>query len=145
MPIQVDFYILNNQRQQDFWLFCCRLLQKVYLQKQSVYVHCADHNSAQQLNTQLWTFNDISFVPHSLNEFPTDLTPMVRIGYTQTTPTVTEILLNLSNAVPAFFQQFSRILEVITPETTTAGRERYRQYQQHHCELQTHKPNQTRN
>jgi len=138
MAIQVNFYSLGDTTQQLYWQFCCRLLQKVYQQKHDVYVHCAEQHSAQQLNIQLWTFNDISFIPHSFADVPITLSPMIYIGYSNQIPQTTDILLNLSPTVPDFFQHFSRVLEVVTPTTRDAGRQRYRQYQQQHCQLQTH-------
>ena len=140
MVTRVDFYILNDERQQAFWMFCCRLLQKIYLQKHNVYVHCANGEAAKQLDSQLWLFNDISFVPHRLQEGPAvELSPMITIGFNNTTPPVHEILLNLSDSVPDFAAQFSRILEVVAPQTSAAGREHYRYYQQQHYETHIHK------
>lgn len=142
MVARVDFYILNDERQQAFWMFCCRLLQKIYLQKHNVYVHCASSDTAKQLDNQLWLFNDISFVPHRLQDGPiVELSPMITIGFNNTTPEVNEILLNLGDNVPDFAGQFSRILEIITPQASAAGRERYRYYQQQQYQVHIHKLN----
>jgi DNA polymerase III subunit chi len=139
MPSQVSFYILQDERQPAYWQFCCRLLQKIYQQKSNVHVHCSDPQSAKQLNVYLWTFNDTSFIPHCFADDPMTITPMVRIGYAHHTPQTSEVLLNLSDTIPAFFQQFSRILEIVTPQARDQGRNHYRHYQQHHCQVETHK------
>lgn len=141
MAPQVDFYILSDERQQAYWQFCCRLLQKIVQQQHDVHVYCADPQHAQHLNTMLWTFHDTSFVPHCVLEDTITLSPMVYISATDEAPKTSDVLLNLGETVPAMFQQFTRILEIVSPQHREQGRAHYRHYQEHHCLLESHKIN----
>ena len=79
----------------------------------------------------LWTFRDISFVPHDLYPNGGESAAAVRIGYgAEVCPGFQAVLINLSAEALPFFQQFERIAEVVdqSPPVREAGRARYRFY-----------------
>ena len=67
---QFDFYILQSTEQLRF---TCRLLYKAYHQGYKAIVFCPNDATAQEFDRMLWTFKDISFIPHQIttttNEF----------------------------------------------------------------------------
>lgn len=137
MP-QVDFYILKNGEPNAADLVACRLVEKAFNQKHAVYLHVADHTHAQRLDDFLWTFKDTSFIPHGL--CPNVSSEIkIQIGYGEP-PAERDLLINLAPDIPAFFNTFNRILEIIPKSSpfVEQGRERFRLYKAQNCELNTH-------
>ncbi len=68
------------------------------------------------------------------------LKALVRIGHEEPPAGPDELLINLGDDVPAFFDRFSRVCEVVPGPEVAAGRARYSQYRRrgfplHHHEL----------
>lgn len=141
MP-RVDFYVLGGQRPNGRLLLACRLAEKAYDLGHKVYVHAAGREQAMQLDELLWTFRDGSFVPHALAPVAeNDLSP-VRIGWAeQAPPPPAAVLINLGHEVPAFFNRFERVAELVDqdPETLRRSRERFRFYRMKGCSPDSHK------
>ena len=139
MP-KVDFYLIPESSKQEQFRFASRLLEKAYHQNHQVYVHVANAADAHQLNDQLWTFRDISFVPHGLVGEKLESTPPIQIGYDNNSGIHQDILLNLSQGIPNDYATFNRVIEVVfnDPQTRQAARGRYKQYQSEGCEIETH-------
>lgn len=141
MPIKVDFYLLTAASLADSRLFICRLLAKIYKQKQyKVYVYVDSAANAQLLYDSLWTFNDISFVPHQLYSEHAQMTAPIIIG-TELPKGEYDILVNLTAEVLADCAGLSRILEIIPndEELKTAGRKKYKDCLEKDHTLATHK------
>jgi DNA polymerase III subunit chi len=137
---RISFYILKGSQEHDRQVFACRLIEKAYLQGNHVYVHAADEQQAEQLNTVLWSFRPDSFVPHELmNETPDTNCPIL-IGHNAAPPRLMNLLINLSPQQPLFFSQFERMAEFINDDEhiKNSGRERYRFYQQRGYDLESH-------
>lgn len=143
MSVRVDFYLLNSPTLSASHEFICKLIEKVYKQGHRLYIHAADLAQAKLLNDTLWTFHDISFIPHKLysdSDAESVQKPPILIGYGQQIKNAGEILLNLTTAVPPFFAQFARIIEIVPKhdECQQKGREHYKFYRAQGCELFTH-------
>jgi DNA polymerase-3 subunit chi len=140
MP-RVDFYIIEETRPQARWLLACRLIEKAYKNRHRIYVHTEDQAEAHQLDELLWTYRDDSFLPHNLYGEGPEPAPPIQIGFCHTPEKHRDILLNFNKQVPAFHEQFSRILEIVSHHTDiqTAARERYRQYRAQQYDINTHK------
>lgn len=136
---QVDFYLLDSTEAQGQRAIC-QLISQLYQAKQRVYVHCASLSEAQFYDELLWTFEEDSFIPHHLVDEGLIPPPPIQLGHTLQTPTITEVLFNLSNEIPAFYQQFKRILEVVPGDTEQRelSRQHYRFYQQQGFQVTTH-------
>lgn len=63
MP-QVDFYVLTENSSRDY--FVCLLAQKAWKQGDHILINTSCEATAATLDELLWTFNDISFIPHAL-------------------------------------------------------------------------------
>lgn len=137
MP-KIDFYILQDHQH---LLFVCRLIEKIYKQRHRIYVYTDQQQEAHALDELLWTYREDSFLPHNLYGEGPDTAPPIQIGFNQIPENHRDILINLSQTVPTFFQQFSRILELVPQDENMqkCARERYRYYQTQGCSITTHK------
>lgn len=135
----VDFYVLNeNSGQQQSLAFACQLIEKAYLQQQTVYVHTSSAEDAERIDNLLWTFKDDSFIPHALYQANDPSPPAVQIGHGEALVKA-NILVNLCNKIPAFYQQYPRIIEIVfnDPIVQQLARERYKQYREQQYEINT--------
>lgn len=139
MP-RVDFYILPDRAAESRPRLACRLAEKAYQLGHTVYIHAASAEQARYLDDLLWTFRQGSFVPHALYPAPPDDTSPVLIGWAEEAPAAA-VLINLTQDIPAFFERFQRVAELVdqTPETLAQSRERFRLYRERGCSPQSHK------
>jgi len=137
MEQKAVFYILKSEELKARSLYACRLVDKAYQSERRIYVYVASQEEAESFNTQLWTFSDISFVPHEIHK-PEINAPVV-IGWEEP-PAGFDVLLNLTLNVPTFFAAFNHIIEVIPniSEVKAKGREKYKYYQGQKMKLETH-------
>lgn len=140
MP-QVDFYILHTQSRQEKDRLACQLVDKAWHQGYRIYIH-TDFISVKRLDMMLWTFKEESFLPHDIYPDVSSSAP-IRIGYTEQVCDGMEVLINLTETVPPFFEQFKRIVEIVddTPFARETGRGRYRFYRERGLELRVHNIN----
>ncbi|WP_426147771.1 DNA polymerase III subunit chi [Polaromonas sp. DSR2-3-2] len=125
----------------DKLAYGCRLLRKIYLSGAKVAV-TAEPAVLAELDTLLWAFSAHDFVPHCTTAaLPATLalTPVVLAaspaGYSQQ-----GILVNLGHDLPAGFEGFERLVEVVSlfPEDAQAGRSRWKHYAARGYTLQRH-------
>lgn len=142
---RVDFYLLPttavaNNNFADKIVTACRLIEKAYQASNQVYVHTDSAEQANQLDTTLWTFRDISFVPHALYETELIETPPVRIGYDMQPVDQRDILVNLTDKILNFYQQFQRVIEIVpnSDQARSLAREQYKIYREQGCDLHSH-------
>lgn len=138
--MQIDFYLLSSSEEHSRDFFICRLVEKIYRQRHTVYIHCRDLQEAHRLDELLWTFSDISFLPHCLYGEVNDPPPPIQLGF-DATPTAQDVLINLSTTIPMFYSTFQRILEIVPQdgEKQAIAREHYQFYKSHHLTIKTHK------
>jgi len=102
-----------------------------------VHIQAASRDDALELNDLLWTFNDISFVPHCLadEDRAPELAPVV-VGWAGMPQRANGLLINLDAEIPAFAAEFSRIVEPVPASSSERGqsREHWRRYQEMGCE-----------
>jgi len=141
VPPRVDFYVTEAAGVDARLRIACRVAEKAYLARQKVVALCDDAEVLRRFDELLWTFGDGSFVPHdvvqgqgSSCDAPVALTTGARPA------THADVLLNLSGAVPPFFEEFARVAEFLDgrPEVRAAGRERFKSYRGKSIEPQTH-------
>ena len=138
--MQIDFYVMEDANRMAALRELCLLLEAPYAQQQPIYIHTASAADADQIDKLLWTYRDDSFLAHQISGASDSAAP-IEIGVAENTPRTTEILVNLSNQIPAFYQQFKRVIEIVfaDPAVQQNARDRFRQYREHGCELNTHK------
>lgn len=136
---RVDFYILgpgNNSRDK----LACALAGKAMGQGLNVHIHTDDRETAVVMDDLLWTFRDISFIPHGLaDERDLNYTP-VCIGWNGMNPDNREILINLGTEIPEFAGSFARVMEIVVSDddSRSQSRDHYRRYRDMGFEMHSH-------
>ena len=128
---RIDFYVLSAESHADPDQLSCRLTAKAFEQGLSVFVHVDSAERAARLDELLWTFRDISFIPHCRSEAADAAAAPVLIGSALQDGRGRDVLLNLGHQPPADFGSFERVIEIVPTEQQgrDAARERYRFYQ----------------
>ena len=146
MTERVDFYVLKSAAAKQRWAFACRLTEKAYLKDLKIVIVSDTLADAQALDELLWTFNDRSFIPHKvcLDENSVDPATAVHLTVETVLPTA-DLLVNLAQRLPAQFQRYARIAEVIDAdeERRRLGRERFKAYRDLKLPLETHQIDET--
>lgn len=115
----------------DKLAYACRLLRKAVMAGARAVVTGADDTLAR-LDQQLWTFSALDFVPHCMAGSPARMlqaSPVVLAVDAQQAP-VHPVLVNLGDLVPAGFERFERLIEVVGTDADdrALARERWRHY-----------------
>jgi DNA polymerase-3 subunit chi len=135
---RVDFYVLDRVDEHARYMLACRLAEKAYRLKNTVYIHTPNQADAERLDQLLWTFRDGSFVPH---DFAADgVTTAITIGCEMDAVTPRDLLINLCDDIPTFAETFPRIAELVTrdEDCRLKGRKRFADYRDHGNEINTH-------
>ena len=142
MTERVDFYVLNSTAPKDRRTLACRVAEKAYLKNLSVIILGASAEEAKALDDLLWTFSDRSFIPHRYLEGDDGeaATEPVRLTAALKDAGRADLLVNLSDRMPADLAPYARIAEIIDadPERRRLGRERFKSYREHKLVLETH-------
>jgi DNA polymerase III subunit chi len=126
--------------------YACRLLRKAAASGSTVAV-VADAAMLGKLNEQLWTFSALDFVPHQLADTDAGagagkLDPATPVWLCEQAAQGAgrEVLLNLSTVIPEGFEQFSRVIEVVTLDEADrqSARSRWKQYTERGLEIVRH-------
>ena len=127
---QVDLYLLKGVHPQALYRTVCRLAEKAFGMGHRIYIHAASQSECVQLDDMLWTFKDGSFIPHAMYPAPSGDRSPVLIGHEHEPRGEWSLLINLRDEIPAFFQRFQRIAEIVDedPHRRAAGRRRYAAY-----------------
>ncbi len=139
--IQVDFYLLSDEKPEALLLCACRLVEKAYQQSLSVWVWCADEAQTETFDLLLWDFKKESFIPHARVEETLSFHSPILISTNYSDACEAELLLNLSNQqVTTVNPTLSRILEIVPPleSEKEKSRTRYRAYREAQYQLKTH-------
>jgi DNA polymerase-3 subunit chi len=135
----VDFYILSEEGPDARLRYACRLAERAVEQGCHVYVHGLD---VQKLDDMLWTFNDRSFLPHEIykGQPAAHARVMVMVGAEPGPESHRDLLINLMETMPSQIEPYARIAEIVDadPERKRTARERYKQYREHGCTLESH-------
>ena len=107
--------------------YACRLLRKAHATGARVVV-TGEHDLLHELDAALWTYAATEFVPHCISPGPASVharTPIVLAPSAETAPH-RQVLVNLGAAVPAGFERFERLIEVVTGDEDDRQRARGR-------------------
>ncbi len=138
MP-QADFYILIAAHLQEKERFICRLVEKAWHQGYRIYIHTDSAEQTERLDNLLWTFKQDSFLPHDIYSDVTHSVAPILLGHTTTLESLdAQVLVNLADEIPHFFNQFTRIAEIINDANREVGRKHYRFYREQGFELNNH-------
>ena len=135
----VDFHILDNKENLALLRYTCRLIRKAYKNNFKVYVRTENDQDMIQLDTLLWTFSELDFIPHATVETESGQEPVI-IGMIDRQGDSKTILINLSTKMAEDYSSYSRVFELIgnDPDVITAGRDRYRRYRKMNDQVNNH-------
>ena len=136
--MRADFYILPTN---DYMHFACRLIEKAYKEKHTVFVLTQNIQQAEQLDKQLWTFKDISFIPHHLSHDKENHTTPISIGDSIEQAKQQDILLLLTPESTDKIKGFARVMLVVPNETDWKNKSRalYGEFKSMAYDISTHK------
>jgi DNA polymerase-3 subunit chi len=124
--------------------FACRLLRKA-VRAGAVVACTADAKRLDELDRELWTFDERDFVPHVRM-------PGARPEVAGRTPlwlcdadlasAAGRVLVNIGADAPAQPDRYARVIEIVGVDEAlaAAGRERWRRYRQQGFEVRHHAP-----
>ncbi|MCV2355467.1 DNA polymerase III subunit chi [Paucibacter sp. B2R-40] len=138
---QVSFYTGVPER----LAYVCRLLRKAQQSGARIGV-CGPAALLRRLDTALWAFEPIEFVPHldlsagAADQVVIAATPILLHEHALEL-VHREVLLNLGAEVADGFEQFQRVLEVVSQDDAQvqAGRRRFRHYEELGLNISHHK------
>ena len=111
--------------------YLCRLLRKAVLAGAKVGV-VGPAAALSQLDAQLWAFSAPDFVPHCLQDSPSEVLAASPVVLTTSAQGLAhqQVLVNLGQEVAAGFEGFERVIEVVGLEEAQrqAARARWRHY-----------------
>lgn len=113
--------------------YACRLVRKARTANCRVVLFTNNRSQLTALDEALWTFSELDFLPHVMAGDPLATeTPIVLTDDDAIELPHHQILINLSDTSPTHFASFERMFEIISADDAdkSAGRERYRFYQQ---------------
>ena len=113
--------------------YACRLVRKARAADCRIVLYADNRAQLSALDEALWTFSELDFLPHVMaDEALAAHTPVVLADNDRLTLPHHQVLINLSSVTPSYFAEFERMFEIVSSEVadTSAGRDRYRFYQQ---------------
>jgi DNA polymerase-3 subunit chi len=151
MTERVDFYVLKSAAAPQRRAFACRLAEKAYLRDLRIVIVNDTLADAQALDDLLWTFNDRSFIPHKVCLDEASLDPATKVHLTvesaleTTVHSSADLLVNLTARLPAHWERYNRIAEIIDAdeERRRLGRERFKSYRDLKVTVETHQLDET--
>ena len=114
--------------------YACRLLRKAYGAGAHVTV-VGPEAALADLDKALWTFTALDFVPHCRSNAPATVRERTSIVLAPDAAALqghADVLLNLGDGVPAGFEQFERLIELVS--TGDADRQKARARWRHYAE-----------
>ena len=139
---RVDFYVLPEGSDEGPLPTACRLCEKAVGTGKRVHVHAPDEDVAREFDRLLWVYKQGGFVAHERVGASADPAPAaVLIGPGEPLPSHQDVLVNLDAAVPAFFDRFERVLEIVAGDAAQRGRsrERFKFYRDRGITPESHK------
>ena len=141
---RVDFYILSDGIGPDGTSvdrFACTIATKAWTNGNRVHIHTQSEEIATVLDNLLWTYRDISFVPHEMFDGSCNDETPVTIGYGDHFPDQSQVMINLDTEVPGFAANFDRVVEIVGGNESNKqyARQRYQQYKKEHYKIHDHK------
>lgn len=120
--------------------YACLVARTVYRRGLTLAIWSADERKLRELNSLLWRFDDLAFLPHVPANSPlASETPIVFSSQLEELNADVLLLLddNLPSAWETCFDRFSRIIDVVStdPQELQASRARFRAYRAAGVEL----------
>lgn len=132
---QISFYLFENSTERQVES-ACRLCRKILNQHPQIWLHCTDSELQTELDEKLWTFDQLSFIPHGID------TPNSAVCISAELPPSKDwIVFNFNNHALEQTQDFRHIIEIIenNEPAKQIGREKFKLYRRLGIEPRTFK------
>ena len=135
---RADFYILGDNT--DRARFACTLAYKAWKQGHHLHILASGHDEAVALDDLLWTFQDISFLPHALADDAGAGAVPVTVGWPGQPVAGGDVLINLTAEIPESATAYRRIAEIVSADEDLRrqARQRFKQYRELGFDMHTH-------
>lgn len=113
--------------------YACRVARTVYKRGLSLAVWSSDERRLRELDSLLWRFNDLAFLPHVRADSPLAAETPIRLS-SNLSALQGDVLMLLDDFLPPSWQtdftRFERIIDVVStdPSELKLSRDRYRAY-----------------
>lgn len=107
-PRKVDFYVYELSDYQFYQRLVCNLVEDAYNQENNILLLCENEESCETLDELLWTFKDVSFIPHEKKLNNKILTQHINL----TKKKRSLILMNLTYSFPDSLETHDRVIEM---------------------------------
>ena len=137
------FYILNKA--EELKISVCKIIKEYYKKKYKIFVSTCNNDLVNELNNLLWTFEQISFVPHCTTKNYDKDSPILLSGRDSFPKTINlkeyDVWLNLDDEVEENYTDFEIILEIVSQneEQRILSRKRYLNYKKNNFEVKHEK------
>jgi DNA polymerase-3 subunit chi len=137
------FYILNKA--EDLKISVCKIIKEYYKKKYKIFVSSRSNDLVNELNNLLWTFEQISFIPHCTTKNYDKNSPILLSGEDSFPETINlkkyDVWLNLNDGMEENYTDFEIILEIVSQneEDRVLSRKRYLNYQKNNFEVKHEK------
>jgi len=139
--VRIDFHFNVEHRLH----YACRVVRRARSASCRVLLYCRDADRLARIDTALWTFSALDFVPHVHAGSPlAPRTPVLLASTLDETSGGGDVLLNLDDEMPpqlpSLAGRFQRLIEVVSREDDdrTRARDRVRAYREAGFEPQMH-------
>ena len=119
--------------------FACKLAKRAHEHGRKLIVYAPSTRLTDEFDRLLWTFSQLSFVPHVKAAHPLAAETPIVIANDDTGLTHHEALLNIGDEPPPFFSRFDALREVVSidADDRASARERMKFYKSRGFEVQT--------
>lgn len=120
--------------------FACRLAKKAFEEGRKLIVFAPSPSQAEEFDRLLWTFSQLSFIPHvRATHGLAGETPIIIATDDRALPHH-EALLNLGDDPPPFFSRFEHLREIVSMDDSDRlkARDRLKFYKSRGFDIQNH-------
>ena len=133
----------GHYNMQDKVGYACRLLRKAVAAHGARLVVVADGATLDAIDQSLWTMTPTEFIPHCRIDDDAHIvarSPVVLAESDEASLPDRPILVNLGPELPARFERFERLIDIVSSEDADklAGRTRWRHYKDRGYAIRTH-------
>lgn len=133
---RIDFYTGVESRERT----ACTIALKALERGVRLLVLTTDEAQSERVDRLMWTFAQLSFLPHVRAGHPLAAQTPVIVDHAFDPLPHDQVLLNLTDATPTVFSRFERLVEIVSldPEDRQRARGRWRFYSERGYPLASH-------
>lgn len=139
MKKRAYFYILNKQ--DDIDISVCKIIKKYYNKGHKILVKSDNEKFMDNINNLLWTFEQLTFIPHSTNIEYDITTPVLLYKPKHKNDSITKndynVILNIDIELDSSDKDHEIIIEVVDHDENkkTKSREKYIYYKKNNLDV----------